>query len=123
MRASFHPDQSCRKTTQNSLCMGRDSAAWFLGVQNQQLLPESQIFEEEVLSGPENADDTADEVAESRNHGEILSEHCRCAPFKVVHFTSARGFDEAQGEGCAGRSTSSLALNKVTHNSSPNGDN
>jgi hypothetical protein len=52
-----------------------------LRVQSQQLLTESQVFEDEVLSGTESADHPAEEMSERHDHGKKLSgkvriEHC-----------------------------------------------
>src|SRR5271167_78265 len=49
---------------------GRQSTARSLRVQSQQLLTESQVFEDEVLPGTENADHPAEEMSERRDHSE-----------------------------------------------------
>jgi hypothetical protein len=41
-------------------------------VQSQQLLTESQVFEDEVLSGPESADHPPEEMPERQEHGKNL---------------------------------------------------
>ena len=74
MRGSFHPDQSFRKTTQNSLCKAGHSTARSFGVQHQQLLAKGQIFEDETLAGAESNENPAGEMAEGYDHGRILSE-------------------------------------------------
>jgi hypothetical protein len=45
-------------------------------VQSQQLLPESQVFEKEILARTEGAQKPTEEVSQQRGHGaRILSEH------------------------------------------------
>ena len=41
-------------------------------MQSQQLLTESQVFEDEVLSGPESADHPPEEMPERQEHGKNL---------------------------------------------------
>jgi len=41
-------------------------------VQSQQLLTQSQVFEDEVLSGPESADHPPEEMPERQEHGKNL---------------------------------------------------
>jgi hypothetical protein len=52
-----------------------------LRVQSQQLLTESQVFQDEVLAGTDGADQPAEEMSERQDHGKKLSgkvriEHC-----------------------------------------------
>ena len=42
-------------------------------MQSQQLPTESQVFEDEVLSGTENADQPAEEMSERHDHGKNFS--------------------------------------------------
>ena len=62
-RPQHHPEQ---------LVHGSQSAARLLSVESQQLLTESQIFKDEVLSGPESADHPPEEMPERRDHGKNL---------------------------------------------------
>ena len=55
------------------LVQGSQSAARLLRVQSQQLT-KSQIFKDEVLSGPESADHPLEEMPERRDHVRIVSE-------------------------------------------------
>lgn len=54
-------------------------------MQRQELLAESQIFEDEVLTGTEGTDNPTDEVPEARDHGsniiEILRDKLFSKPF------------------------------------------
>ena len=43
-------------------------------MQSQQLLAESEIFEDEVLSGTESTDNPSEEMSEQRDHGQDLIE-------------------------------------------------
>src|SRR5271163_2614199 len=52
---------------------GSQSTARSLRVQSQQLPTESQIFEDEVLAGPESADYPAEEMSEPHDHGKNFS--------------------------------------------------
>jgi hypothetical protein len=49
-RGFVHPDQNLLNATQNSLCRRGESTARSFGVQSQQLLTESEVFEDEILS-------------------------------------------------------------------------
>jgi len=54
---------------------GRQSTAWSLAAQHQQLLPKSEILENEILARTESAQKPTEEMSQRRNHGEtILSE-------------------------------------------------
>ena len=54
------------------LVQGSHSTARSLRVQSQQLLTQSQVFEDEVLSGPESADHPPEEMPERQEHGKNL---------------------------------------------------
>jgi hypothetical protein len=56
------------------LVQGSQSTARSLGVQREQLLTESKIFEDEVLSGTESTDNPSEEMSERRDHGQDLIE-------------------------------------------------
>jgi hypothetical protein len=45
-----------------------------LRMQSQQLLTESQVFKDEVLTGTESADHPAEEMSERRDHTKYLIE-------------------------------------------------
>jgi hypothetical protein len=78
------------------LMRGRQSETGSSAVQSKQLLSERQVFEKEILAGAEQANHPADKVPKRGNHSEILSP-CRISvSLQVVHFTKAKGFDEAQ---------------------------
>ena len=49
-------------------------------MQSQQLPTESQVFEDEVLSGTENADQPAEEMSERHDHGKNFSGKVRIEP-------------------------------------------
>jgi hypothetical protein len=53
---------------------GSQSMARSLRVQSQQLLTESQVFEDEVLAGAKSADDPPEEMPERHDHGKNLIE-------------------------------------------------
>src|SRR5438874_13226302 len=65
------PEHSQRNPEQ--LVQGGQSTARSLRVQSQQLPTESQVFEDEVLSGTENADQPAEEMSERHDHGKNFS--------------------------------------------------
>ena len=54
------------------LVQGSQSMAGSLRVQSQQLLMESQVFENEVLPGTESADHPPEEMPERHDHGKNL---------------------------------------------------
>jgi hypothetical protein len=67
-----------------------------LRVQSQQLPPESQVLEDEVLPGTENADQATEEMSERHDHsrnyiGKVRIELLR----QVIHFAGVRRFGEA----------------------------
>jgi hypothetical protein len=64
------PDRSQRNPEQ--LVLGSQSAARSLGVQSQQLLMKSQVFEDEVLAGAESADHPPEEMQERQDHGKNI---------------------------------------------------
>ena len=43
-------------------------------MQSEQLLAESQVFEDEVLAGAKRADDPPEEMSKRHNHGKNCSE-------------------------------------------------
>jgi hypothetical protein len=55
------------------LVQGSQSTARSLRVQNQQLLTQSQVFEDEVLPGTESADHPPKEMPERHDHGKNLT--------------------------------------------------
>jgi hypothetical protein len=69
------PERSQRNPKQ--LVQGSQSMVRSLRVQSQQLLMESQIFEDEVLAGAESADYPAEEMSERHDHGKNLIEKVR----------------------------------------------
>jgi hypothetical protein len=70
---------------------GSQSAARLLPLQSQQLLTESQIFKDEVLSGPESADHPPEEMPDRRDHGK---NRIGKALRQVIHFVNVRRFGE-----------------------------
>ena len=64
------PERSQRNPEQ--LVQGSQSTARSLRVQSQQLLTQSQVFEDEVLPGTESADHPAEEMPERHDHGKNL---------------------------------------------------
>src|SRR5580765_2398841 len=65
------PERSQRNSEQ--LVQGSESTARMLRVQSQQLPTESQVLEDEVLPGTENADQPAEEMSERYDHGKNFS--------------------------------------------------
>jgi hypothetical protein len=74
------------------LVQGSQSTARSFGVQGQQWLTESQVFEDEILPGTESADHPAEDMPDRHDHGKNLSEpseasfspshsSCGCATF------------------------------------------
>src|SRR6516162_4646225 len=63
-RGFLNPDQ---------LVQGSQSSARPLRVQSEQLLAESQVFEDEVLAGAKRADDPPKEMPKRHNHGKNCS--------------------------------------------------
>src|ERR1700731_2420916 len=73
------PEHSQRNPEQ--LVQGGQSTARSLGVQSQQLLMKSQVFEDEVLAGAESADHPLEEMPERQDHskniiGKVRINHC-----------------------------------------------
>jgi len=90
------PERSQRNPEQ--LVRGSQSSAWPLRVQSEQLLAESQVFEDEVLAGAKRADDPPEEMPERHNHGKNNIGTIRIQLFcQVIHFAGVRRFGEAQG--------------------------
>jgi len=89
------PERSQRNPEQ--LVRGSQSSAWPLRVQSEQLLAESQVFEDEVLAGAKRADDPPEEMPERHNHGKNNIGTIRIQLFcQVIHFAGVRRFGEAQ---------------------------
>ena len=65
------PERSQRNPEQ--LVQGSQSSARPLRVQSEQLLAQSQVFEDEVLAGAKRADDPPEEMPERHNHGKNCS--------------------------------------------------
>ena len=65
------PERSQRNPEQ--LVQGSQSTARLLRVQSQQLPTESQVLEDEVLTGTESADQPAEEMSKRHNHGKNSS--------------------------------------------------
>ncbi len=64
-------------------------------MQSQELLPECEVFENEIVSRTESTENPAEDMSEAQNHAAILSETQHRAGLQVIDFASARGFDEA----------------------------
>ena|SRR6516162_959002 len=64
------PERSQRNPEQ--LVQGSQSSARPLRVQSEQLLAQSQVFEDEVLAGAKRADDPLEEMPERHNHGKNI---------------------------------------------------
>ena len=65
------PERSQRNPEQ--LVQGSQSSARPLLVQSEQLLAESQVFEDEVLARAKRADDPPEEMSKRHNHGKNCS--------------------------------------------------
>jgi hypothetical protein len=66
-------------------------------VQRQDLLTESEIFEDQILSGTESTDNPSEEMSKRRNHDQTLIETCGCGVLSKSFIPlSARGFDEGE---------------------------
>jgi hypothetical protein len=76
------------------------SAARAFGVPSQQLLTESKIFKDQILSGTERTDNPSQEMPDRRDdgqdHARILSKHASSRFLQIIHSAGARGFDEGQ---------------------------
>jgi hypothetical protein len=76
------------------------SAARAFGVQSQQLLTESEIFKDQILSGTERTDNPSQEmpvdVTIAKIMARILSKHASSRFLQIIHSAGARGFDEGQ---------------------------
>jgi hypothetical protein len=83
-----------------SLCQfmqGSQSTSRSLGVQSQQLLTESQVFEQKVFPGAKSADHPAEEMPEQYDHGKNLIGTVRIELFRqIIHFAGVRRFGETQ---------------------------
>jgi hypothetical protein len=97
MSGLVHPDQHVRNATQNSqLVQGSQSTAnRLLRVQSQQLPTESQVLEDEVLPGTENADQPTEGMSERHDHsrnyiGKVRIELCAKSFILQVYDVLAR---------------------------------
>ena len=80
-RSQRHPEQ---------LVQGSQASARPLRVQRQQLLAESQVFQDEVLAGAKRADDPPEEMSKRHNHAgttRILTIRRACGAARRVIFT------------------------------------
>ena len=72
-----------------------ESPARSLGVESEQLLTQSKIFEDEILAGPKCTTKPAEEVPEPHDHGKNLTE---TSPIEldgqVIDIAGVRCFDE-----------------------------
>ena len=59
---------------------GSQSMARSLGVQSQQLLMKSQVFEDEVLAGAKSAEHPPEEMPERQDHGKNIIGKARINP-------------------------------------------
>src|SRR6266436_934794 len=77
-----------------------ESTARSCGMQSQQLLTQSQVFEDEIFSGTQRTDKPSQKLPErnenDRNHGLNLIGTSASSSFQLIHSASARGFDEGQ---------------------------
>jgi hypothetical protein len=73
---------------------GRQSETGSSAVQSKQLLSERQVFEKEILAGAEQANHPADDVL--KRGDDLIAMPDLSLSLQVVHFTKAKGFDEAQ---------------------------
>jgi hypothetical protein len=71
---------ACSQRNPEQLVQGRQSTARSLRVQSQQLLTESHVFKDEVLSRSESADHPPKEMPKRRDHGKNLSGKVRSEP-------------------------------------------
>ena len=63
------PGPACSQRNPEQFVQGSESTATLLRVQSQQLPTESQVLEDEVLPGTENADQPTEEMSERHDHG------------------------------------------------------
>jgi hypothetical protein len=79
------------------LVQGSQSTARSFGVQGQQLLTESQVFEDETLPGTESADHPPQEIPEQHDHGKnLIGTNPNSAFGQVTHFAGVRYFGDTQ---------------------------
>src|SRR5215472_17237843 len=57
----------------------RESAAWSLAMQRQQLLPKSEVLKGEILARSEAAENPAKKMPQERNHAQNLNGNTRTA--------------------------------------------
>jgi hypothetical protein len=85
-----------------------------LRVQSEQLLAESQVFEDEVLAGAKRADDPPEKMPERHNHGKNIIGTIRIQLFcQVIHFAGVRRFGEAQACSVTWMSSALLGVKSV----------
>jgi hypothetical protein len=89
------PERSQRDPEQ--LMQDGQSTARSFGVQREQLLTESQVFEQEVFPGTESAGHPAEKMPEQYDHGENRTGIVRIELVRqVIHFLDVRRFGETQ---------------------------
>jgi hypothetical protein len=61
-------------------------------------MAQSEVFEDEILSRPENTDNPTDEMPEQRDHGKNITRTSSIRAFgQLVDSTVAECFDDGQG--------------------------
>jgi hypothetical protein len=71
-RGFVHPDHNVLNATQNTLWIAVQSTARSLGVQSQQLLTESQVFEDEIFPRTKSPENPSEDIPERHDHGKNL---------------------------------------------------
>jgi hypothetical protein len=83
-------------------------------VPSQQLLTESKIFKDQILSGTERTDNPSQEMPDRRDdgqdHARILSKHASSRFLQIIHSAGARGFDEGQHQPINPKSPTDLVV-------------
>ena len=70
----FPPSPDPSQHDPEQLLWGGESSAMSFGMESEQLLTQSEIFEDEILAGTERTNNPAEQVPEPHNHGKNLNE-------------------------------------------------
>ena len=89
--------ERCQRDPEH-LVQGGQSTARSFGMQSEQLLTESQVFEDKILPTTESADHPTEDIPERHDHGKnLIGTNPNSAFGQVAHFAGVRYFGETQG--------------------------
>ena len=97
-RGLFHPDQSCRRRTQNSLCIADNRGRGRLACTARSCSRRARFSRTSSSREPKARITQPMRCRSDENMAEILPELRQQNRFQLAHFKSARRFDEEQGD-------------------------